>query len=66
MDWSKGMQLLQKIQGYVNRADKSHGLAIATSSYLEKQECLKIEEMWRDKARKRWLWLTEDNLPVAL
>lgn len=57
---------MKKIQDYINRADSSHGLAAATSSYLDMQECLKIEEMWRDKARKRWLWLTEDNLPVAL
>jgi hypothetical protein len=60
------MQPVKKIQDYINRADSSHGLAAATSSYLDMQECLKIEEMWRDKARKRWLWLTEDNLPVAL
>jgi len=53
--WIERMQLLQKIQDYVNARIKSHGLAVATSSYLEMQECLKIEEMWRDKARKRWL-----------
>jgi hypothetical protein len=60
------MRLLQKVQDYIDRADKSHGLADAASNYLQRQECLAIEDMWRDKAKARWQWLTEDNLPVAL
>ena len=57
---------MQKIQDYIDRADKSHGLAVAASNYQDKQDCLATEEMWRDKAKARWQWLTEDNLPGAL
>jgi hypothetical protein len=66
LDVSKGIQLLQKFQDYIDRADQSHGRADAASNYLHRQECLAIEEMWRDKAKARWQWLTQDNLPVAL
>jgi hypothetical protein len=60
------MQLVQKIQDYIDRADKSHGLAVASSSHIDRQTCLATEEMWRGKARARWQWLTDHNLPTAL
>jgi hypothetical protein len=66
LDGSKGLQHLQKMLDYMDHADKSHERADATSNYLRRQECLEIEEMWRDKAKARWQWLTEDKLPVAL
>jgi hypothetical protein len=45
---------------------KCHALGVAASNESHRQKCLEIEEMWRGLARKRLLWLTEDNLPVAL
>jgi hypothetical protein len=65
LDGVERVQSLQKIQDYIDRADKSHGLADAASNYLHRREYLATEEMWRDKAKARWQLLNGDSLPVV-
>ena len=57
---------MNKVFDCIDHANKCHALGVAASNESHRQKYLEIEEMWRGLARKRLLWLTGDNLPVAL